>query len=182
MNSRTPGLVDHDPRNARLLEFPRRFLFARLRGRRAWQGSRTRGRRLTRPYRLTSASDLTRNSLSRSLARFSCISISEFSPRAPRDTSARWGGGGEEAEGAEGAEACVRAAARRLGNPGIKCLPVDRSEISVSSSRLGFPDGTEYSVFRSLAGSELSVGRLKRPRLASGRVMGQHGVVRGICD
>lgn len=39
-----------------------RFLFGSLRGRRAWQSSRTRGR-LTRPRGLTSASDLTRNSL-----------------------------------------------------------------------------------------------------------------------
>lgn len=62
MNSRCSDLVDHDPRNAGCSS-SRRFLFPRLRGCRAWQGSRTRGR-LTRPYRLTSASDLTRNSIS----------------------------------------------------------------------------------------------------------------------
>lgn len=62
MNSRCSDLVDHDPRNEGCSS-SRRFLFPRLRGCRAWQGSRTRGR-LTRPYRLTSASDLTRNSIS----------------------------------------------------------------------------------------------------------------------
>lgn len=56
----------------------RRFPSDSKRGCRAWQGSRTRGW-LTKPYRLTSASDLTRNSLlSVPWLVSPCTSISEF--------------------------------------------------------------------------------------------------------
>lgn len=71
MISRYVDLVDHESHLARArrtaARVPAGFCPAGLRGCWAWRSSRARGR-LTRPYRLTSASDLTRNSLPRALA------------------------------------------------------------------------------------------------------------------